>query len=122
MNEDKAIIYMDQSGAEINIREFESLMSAHHFQMRLSYDNDPDSRIQRMAIQRNFVGAGHLSPVLLELFKTDEYGAPIGDPVIEWITNYPFKVCKQVAGLLRDGDTSADLDEFVTVINPHPQW
>lgn len=121
MKEDKATIYRDQSGAEINIREFEGLMSEHHLQMRVSYDNDMDSRIQHMAIQRNFAGVPHLPAMLVELFKTDEHGCPIGDPIVEWITNYPFKVCKQVAGLLKDGDVTADLDEFVTVINPHPQ-
>jgi len=121
VSEDKTVILRDDSGAEIEVKDFESLLSGHHLQMRMSYDTDPDSPIQRMAIQRNFAGVGHLPPVLLELFKTDELGVPVGDPIVEWMTNYPFKVCNQLTDLLRDGKTHSDLEEFVTVINPHPQ-
>lgn len=121
MSENKTVILKDESGAEIKVKDFESLLSEHHLQMRMSYDTDPDSPIQRAAIQRNFVGVAHLPPVLLELFKTDEVGMPVGDPIVEWMTNYPFKVCSQLTEVLKDGKTPPGLDEFVTVINPHPQ-
>lgn len=121
MSEDKTVILRDDSGAEIEVKDFERLLSVHHLQMRMSYDTDPYSPTQRMAIQRNFAGVGHLPPVFLELFKTDELGVPVGDPIVEWMTNYPFKVCNQLTDLLRDGKTHSDLEEFVTVINPHPQ-
>ena len=60
MSENKTVILKDESGAEIKVKDFESLLSEHHLQMRMSYDTDPDSPIQRAAIQRNFVGVGHL--------------------------------------------------------------
>ncbi len=56
MSENKTVILKDESGAEIKVKDFESLLSEHHLQMRMSYDTDPDSPIQRAAIQRNFVG------------------------------------------------------------------
>ena len=116
MSENKTVILKDESGAEIKVKDFESLLSEHHLQMRMSYDTDSANHVQR-----NFVGVGHLPPVLLELFKTDEVGMPVGDPIVEWMTDYPFKVCNQLTEVLKDGKTPPGLDEFVTVINPHPQ-
>lgn len=122
MSQEQATIYRDESGAEVNIEEFKRIMSQNHLQMRMEWGDRPDSRVQIEAIQRNFVGPGHLRPVLLELYKTDEYGETIGQPIIEWMTNYPVMICRDLMRGVVEGVWAPELQKFATVINPHPQY
>lgn len=119
----KAVIMKDESGTEVNIADFERVMGENHFQMRMTRDNSPNSEVQTLAIQSNFTGIPHLPLFHLELFKTDELGFPIGDSIVEWITNHPFKVCRGLMDGLEDGgEFPRDLGESATVIRRHPQW
>lgn len=119
----KAVIMKDESGTEVNIADFERFMKDNRLQMRITRDDSPGSEVHDLAVRSNFVGVNSLPPFHLELYKTSEFGDPIGDPIVEWITNHPFKVCRGLMDGLEDGgEFPRDLGESATVIRRHPQW